>query len=237
MAQSVSARVHGAFDQTAVSKKRKHLEAIGEVAYTISRDCTRSRHHERGQLLALSTSASLTTAEAANVLQQPGSRERRLFQRSHGQKQAATNPPTPKSEQQPDIEAPNAMPKLLSPTLSTSPDPKKRLPHLLIPDLPPSLLKVLATPRASSYSDSAKQRSKSGSVRSILGAINKESNYSIDKSGPQGGDLSGDRVRSDSQHSAPWPSPEPRQRQTIVLKYGKKHQIRVPQFAAGRDDG
>lgn len=168
-------------------------------------------------------------------------------------KRKLSNSPMPKSEQQPEKEPAKRMPKLLSPTLPSSPTRENALPDLLTPDLPASLLKALATPPSSSNSDSAQQHHRSDSVRSILGAINEEGSRSGDKSGPHTGTLSGNRIRSDSQHSARSAtsatgktltatkpgarpgvgtpthsrSPGPRQRHTIVLKYGKKNRKRV----------
>lgn len=139
------------------------------------------------------------------------------------------------------------MPKLLSPTLPASPQRKNDLPELLSPLLPPTLMKALATPPSTSGSDSAHQHQRHDSVRSILGTINEDGPRSTDKLGAS----SGNRVRSDSQHSARSAtsasgraltkagfkpgattpttsrSPGPRQRHIIVLKYGKKNRKRV----------
>lgn len=160
--------------------------------------------------------------------------------------------PLPKAEARAEKDPPKRMPRLLSPTLPSPPSQDHVLPDLLTPDLPPSLLKALATPPPSG-GDAAHQHLRSESVRSFLGVINEERPHSVDKNGPQSGSLAGNRVRSDSQHSArsagsatgksslatksfvrsgvatptPGRSPGPRQRHIIVLKYGKRNRKRV----------
>ncbi|ETN46103.1 uncharacterized protein HMPREF1541_00287 [Cyphellophora europaea CBS 101466] len=167
-------------------------------------------------------------------------------------KQKLSNSPKPTVESRTETDVQKRIPKLLSPTLPSSPSHDHALPDLLTPDLPPSLLQALATPPPSSNGDSIHQHHRSESVRSILGIINEEGPRSTEK-GPQSGLLGGSRVRSDSQHSARSASsvtgkvptaskaggkggvvtpthsrsPGPRQRHIIVLKYGKKNRKRV----------
>jgi hypothetical protein len=162
-------------------------------------------------------------------------------------KRKLSGSPPPKPEADRSL-PPKRLPKLLSPTLPSSPQRNNELPELLSPLLPPSLMKALATPPSSSRSDSANAHKRSDSVRSILGAINEDGPRSTDKNSLTVG-AAGNRVRSDSQHSArsaaspsskvlsrpgikagvstPNRSPGPRQRHTIALKYGKKNSKRV----------
>ncbi|KAK5058683.1 hypothetical protein LTR84_010947 [Exophiala bonariae] len=150
------------------------------------------------------------------------------------------------------------MPRLLSPTLP-SPQKQMGLPELLSPLLPPSLAKAMSTPSdtVSIGSPAAASHSRTDSVRAILAGAD------LDNSPSNKGGLSitGDRVRSNSQHSArdsvpgtpnaikpivgvkalskigaklgtpvhegARSSPGPRQRHTIILKYGKKNRKRV----------
>jgi len=145
------------------------------------------------------------------------------------------------------------MPRLLSPTLP-SPQKPKGLPELLSPLLPPSLAKAISTPSdtISIGSPAGGSHSRTDSVRAILAGA--------DLDDPPSNKAGGDRVRSDSQHSArdslpgtpnvarpvgakalpkigaklgtpvqqgARVSPGPRQRHTIILKYGKKNRKRV----------
>ena len=143
------------------------------------------------------------------------------------------------------------LPQLLSPTL---PSPKRDaiLPELLSPLLPPTLVKAIATPPPSNGHERNNSHHRSESVRSILaGAIGESSPRPNEKNANVPGSLGGNRVRSDSQHSArsngslmkplaqvkataptskpgtPARSPGPRQRHIIALKYGKKNRKRV----------
>lgn len=69
MAQPAFDRVNVPMTQAGLSKKRKYTEAIGGVAYTISRDCTKSRHNDRERLLAVLARPPVATALIAkNVL-------------------------------------------------------------------------------------------------------------------------------------------------------------------------
>jgi hypothetical protein len=166
-------------------------------------------------------------------------------------KRKISGSPARRPEVRQEKDAPKRLPKLLSPTLPSPPSQGSAIPELLLPDLPPSLLKALATPPSSS--EGGHQHHRSDSVRSILGSINEEGARSTEKLGPQSGTLGGSRVRSDSQHSARSTtsatgkstlvakplaksgistpvngrSPGPRQRHIIALKYGKKNRKRV----------
>ena len=157
----------------------------------------------------------------------------------------------PKPEQQP---FPLKMPRLLSPTLP-SPEKGIGMPQLLSPLLPPSLAKELSTPphTISVESPASGQPKRSDPVRSILAGADLDNGIFGDKNALAPG---GNRVRSDSQHSARSSAPEtpnaakallakngvrsgtplhngiraspgPRQRHTIILKYGKKNRKRV----------
>ena len=146
---------------------------------------------------------------------------------------------------------PKMMPKLLSPTLPSSPERKQEMPELLSPLLPPSLMKALATPPSSSSSETNTGHRRTDSVRSILGTINEDGPRSAEKGSLTVPSATGSRMRSDSQNSARSAtsasgkvlsrpgvkssvgtptanrSPGPRQRHIIVLKYGKKNRKRV----------
>lgn len=150
------------------------------------------------------------------------------------------------------------MPRLLSPTLP-SPQKQMGLPELLSPLLPPSLAKAMSTPpdTLSIGSPATGSHSRTDSVRAILAGAD------LDNSPSNKGGLTvtGDRIRSTSQHSVKESmpgtpvaikpalgvkalskigaklgtplhegarvSPGPRQRHTIILKYGKKNRKRV----------
>lgn len=150
------------------------------------------------------------------------------------------------------------MPRLLSPTLP-SPQKQMGLPELLSPVLPPSLAKAMSTPSdtVSIGSPATGSHSRTDSVRAILAGADLDNS----PSNKGGVSLTGDRVRSHSQHSArdsipgtpnaikpiigvkalskigaklstplhegARSSPGPRQRHTIILKYGKKNRKRV----------
>ncbi|KAK5277907.1 hypothetical protein LTR40_009813, partial [Exophiala xenobiotica] len=139
------------------------------------------------------------------------------------------------------------LPTLLSPTLP-SPEDENRLPQLLSPVLPPSLAKAMSSsPNPTSLgSPVIGLHQRTESVRSILAGADLDNDPSNDRSklAP-----AGSRVRSDSAHSArssapgtpnavrtkvgtplqngARASPGPRQRHTIILKYGKKNRKRV----------
>ena len=158
---------------------------------------------------------------------------------------------TPKPEPQ---ASPMKMPKLLSPTLP-SPEKEIGMPQLLSPLLPPSLAKELSTtPNTSSLASPVSgQPKRSDPVRSILATADLDNGTCGDRNALAPGES---RLHSDSQHtprsSAPGTpnaakallakngaksglslqsgvraSPGPRQRRTIILKYGKKNRKRV----------
>ncbi|KAK7888363.1 hypothetical protein LTR67_008709 [Exophiala xenobiotica] len=153
---------------------------------------------------------------------------------------------SPKVEsQQPSMK----LPTLLSPTLP-SPEDENRLPQLLSPVLPPSLAKAMSSsPNPTSLgSPVIGLHQRTESVRSILAGADLDNDPSNDRSklAP-----AGSRVRSDSTPNAvrtilgskvlskngskvgtplqngARASPGPRQRHTIILKYGKKNRKRV----------
>ena len=152
------------------------------------------------------------------------------------------------------------LPRLLSPTLPSS-EKETGMPQLLSPLLPPSLTKELSTPPGNTMSigsPASTPNKRSDPVRSILAGADLDSAPAGEKNGLT---PVGNRVRSDSQHSAKSSapgtpniakvalgakilgmaaaksgtplhngvraSPGPRQRHTIILKYGKKNRKRV----------
>ena len=167
-------------------------------------------------------------------------------------------PVTNPSKTEPDSSV-TKMSRLLSPTLP-SPEKATGLPQLLSPLLPPSLAKELSpSPHNISFGSPATTPTKrSDPVRAILAGADLDNRQAGERKGLT---PAGNRVRSDSQHSAKSSgpgtpnatkvamgakltglngikagtplhngvraSPGPRQRHTIILKYGKKNRKRV----------
>jgi hypothetical protein len=206
----------------------------------------------------MEATSSPKVEEKAHETDSPNPAKRRKLSPPYEESNTVTK--EPKAESESSI---MKMPRLLSPTL---PSPEKgkeretRLPQLLSPLLPPSLVKELSTPSStiSIGSPATTPHKRSDPVRSILAGADFDNGPAGDRNGltPSGG-----RVRSDSQHSAKSSapgtpsaakvalgakllgkngvkgatplhngatrSPGPRQRHTIILKYGKKNRKRV----------